>query len=72
MNYEIETLKIKPDDVIVIKFNLGEIPVDEIHHLFLSMSEYFPNNKVVGLPNGMSITTEDAESVIKYLQEVAE
>ena len=33
----------------------------------------FPNNKIVGIPNdGVSIKTEDAESVIKYLQEVAE
>lgn len=33
----------------------------------------FPNNKIIGIPNdGVIIKTEDAESVIKYLQEVAE
>ena len=68
MNCEIETLKVKPDDVIVIKYNIGETSIDEINHLFLSISEYFPNNKVVGLPNNMSIITEEVESVIKYLQ----
>lgn len=72
MNYEIETLEVKPDDVIVIKFNIKETPIDEINKFFQDIVAYFPNNKVVGIPNDAVIKTETAEKVIKYLQEAAE
>lgn len=72
MNCEIETLEVKPNDIIVIKYNIGETPVDELNEFFLSISKCFPNNKGVMLPNNMSIAAEDAKNIIKYLQEVAE
>ena len=71
MNCEIKTLEVKPDDVIVIKFNIKETPIDEINEFFQNIVAYFPNNKVVGIPNDAVIKTETAEKVIKYLQGVA-
>ena len=71
-SYEIETLKVEPDDVIVAKFNLEKIPVDEIANIMSLLNANFPNNKIVGIPDGgINIKTENAERVIKYLQEVA-
>lgn len=72
MNCEIETLKVKPNDVVVIKFNTKETPIDEIYKFYQDTTAYFPNNKVVGIPNDITIMTESAERVIKYLQEAAE
>lgn len=72
-NCEIETLKVEPDEVIVAKFNLKKISVDEIANIMSLLNANFPNNKIVGIPDdGMTIKTEDVERVIKYLQEVAE
>lgn len=72
MNCEIETLEVKPNDVIVAKFNFEKIPVDEATDFMSLLRTNFPNNKIVGIPNdGVTIKTEDAESVIKYLQGVA-
>ena len=73
MNCEIETLEVKPNDVIVAKFDIEKIPVDEVENFMSLLKANFPNNKIIGIPNdGVIIKTEDAESVIKYLQEVAE
>lgn len=72
MNCEIETLEVKPNDVIVVKFSIEKLSVDEINKLFQNIVALFPNNKVVGIANDAEITTKEAEAVIKYLQEVAE
>lgn len=73
MNCEIETLEVKPNDVIVAKFDFEKIPVDEAADFMSLLRTNFPNNKIVGIPNdGVIIKTDDVESVIKYLQEVAE
>ena len=73
MNCEIETLEVKPNDVIVAKFDFEKISVDEATHFMSLLKANFPNNKIVGIPNDeVIIKTADVESVIKYLQEVAE
>lgn len=73
MNCEIETLEVKPNDVIVAKFDFEKIPVDEVANFMSLLKANFPNNKIIGIPNdGVTIKTEDTEKVIKYLQEVAE
>lgn len=73
MNCEIETLEVKPNDVIVAKFNFEKIPVDEATNFMSLLKTNFPNNKIVGIPNdGVIIKTDDVERVIKYLQGVAE
>lgn len=71
MNYEIETLEVKPNDVIVAKFNIEKIPADEVANFMSLLKANFPNNKIIGIPNDkVIIKTADVESVIKYLQEV--
>lgn len=73
MNCEIETLEVKPNDVIVAKFDFEKIPVDEATNFMSLLKTNFPNNKIVGIPNdGVIIKTDDVENVIKYLQEVTE
>lgn len=73
MNCEIETLEVKPNDVIVAKFDFEKIPVDEATNFMSLLKTNFPNNKIVGIPNdGVIIKTDDVERVIKYLQGVAE
>lgn len=73
MNCKIETLEVKPNDVIVAKFDFEKIPVDEATHFMSLLKTNFPNNKIVGIPNdGVIVKAEDVENVIKYLQEVAE
>lgn len=73
MNCEIETLEVKPNDVIIIKIDIEKILVDEVVNFMSFLKANFPNNKIVCIPNdGVTIKTEDIESVIKYLQEVAE
>lgn len=73
MNCEIETLEVKPNDVIVFKFDIEKICIDEAANFISFLRTNFPNNKIVCIPNdGVIIKTEDAEKVIKYLQEVAE
>lgn len=73
MNCEIETLEVKPNDVIVAKFDFEKIPVDEATNFMSLLKTNFPNNKIVGIPNdGVIVKAEDVENVIKYLQEVAE
>lgn len=72
MNCEIETLEVKPNDVIVAKFDFEKIPVDEATDFMSLLRTNFPNNKIVGIPNdGVIVKAEDVENVIKYLQEVA-
>lgn len=71
MNCEIETLEVKPNDVIVAKFDIEKISVDEVANFMSLLNANFPNNKIVGIPNDeVIIKTADVESVIKYLQEV--
>lgn len=45
----------KNADYILMRYELGKIKVDELCHIHKMFQEQFPNSKVIGLPNEVTI-----------------
>ena len=56
--FDFQTLQLKPDDIIVVKFNTDEILLEEAHRIFNSLQQLFPNNEVIGMIKGVDIETK--------------
>lgn len=48
-------------EYILIEYNMNEIPTDVIKKVFDIVSKEFPNNKVIGIPDEVSIKSCDKE-----------
>lgn len=51
----IEKLEPRPTEVIVIGFNFGNICCEELQHMFNHIQSKFPNNKVIAIPDHISL-----------------
>ena len=80
MNDEIKlsTLSIKDDDIILMRFNLNDCDLNEINQYHKNICNQFPNNKVLSIPNFISMieffSIEDLEKtqemVNQYFEEI--
>lgn len=56
INYVVpQVFDYKNADYILIRYELGKIKVDELCHIHQIFQEQFPNSKVIGLPNEVTI-----------------
>lgn len=58
---------IKPDEIILIKFDTNKCDIDTISVYMSIYNEMFPKNTVVGLPDMMSLKAMDKEDILKFL-----
>lgn len=71
-NIQIENIHPGPEDVIVFKYSLNDYCFDEVMNIFNTINEAFSNNKVVGIPDNVTLQTctkEEIQDIILYLQE---
>lgn len=48
-DYQYTILELKPNDIVVLKFDIEKIPADEAHVIYKKVKEQFPNNQVIGI-----------------------
>lgn len=73
MGYKIYTFNPSQDDVIVWKYDSNSLKLDDAYKMHKKLQSEFPNNKVICIPNYISLETYDKkdfiESLKKYLEE---
>ena len=74
---DISTLNPKPAEIIVMRFDLEKLDLDEAYDIFLNLQKKFPEHKVLAIPNEVSLQTLDKEElqsildcVIKFMEEL--
>lgn len=72
---KIETLEPHPTEAIVVGFNFDNINVEDMHHLFKNVQDAFPNNKIVAIPDHISLQScskDVLENIISMIAEIIE
>ena len=68
MSYIIDTVEIKDDDVILVKFDFNEYTIEEAEGVFNTLKGIFKDNTVVGIPKGIELTVIQKETLISQLE----
>ncbi|MFW6173623.1 MAG: hypothetical protein ACOC5T_07755 [Elusimicrobiota bacterium] len=65
MNYDIEKLELKENDVIIVKLQRGNMPFDKMAKFMDSvknnLESHFPNNKIIVTTDEVDISTKEEE-----------
>lgn len=65
--YILETINIKPNDIILVKPQIENFDLDEIEKIHTDLKRLFPDNAVFTVPQGLEIQLKDWETVYNYL-----
>ena len=71
----VESFSFGKGDIVVIRFNRKEYPLERVHRVHSKLKEFFPNNEVVCFPDDLSLETmsvEQLSSIISKLSEIIE
>ena len=72
VKYEISKKELKPNDVIILTFDIEDsfIDLDDARDIYKSIKEQFPNNKVVGLIKDVELDFKDWEYTYNYVMSI--
>ena len=65
-----EKLKLKPDDIVVLKFKVGKADLDTVAKTVKTISEKLPKQKVFALDESMDLYTVDKETFKNTLKAI--
>ncbi len=65
-----EVLQCKPEDVIVLRYDMDKTSFDTASAIHSVMTDTFPNNKVITLPTTYSIATLTEEEVAEIIEQL--
>ena len=64
----VETIKEpNPDEIVLLKFSWGKVPIDEIKAAYDNLKNKFPNNEVIALDENMEFYIQDKQIVLETL-----
>ena len=70
LNFELDKLHYVPyEDVIILTYDLEKLNLDEVKCIFDYLKNFFPNNKVIGIPKNTALRAQDKESLLQWLKE---
>lgn len=74
---DISTLNPKPAEIIVMRFDLEKLDLDEAYNIFLNIRKNFPQHKVVAVPNEISLQFLDkkelqniVDHIVNFMEEL--
>ena len=67
----IEIMNPKPSETVVLYFNTKDFKVDMVNAMFEIVRERFPNNRIVALPDEMSLKDFGKETLLEHLNNIA-
>ena len=62
-------LKDKNTDAIVLTFDTTKYSLAACRSIYEKIEKEFPENKVVGIPKGITVEVQTIDSLINYLEE---
>ena len=68
----LKTVNPRPREAIVLEFNSDKLTMNEVAYIAKRVREYFPNNKVLALPNSVSIYSLGKDVLENYISMVSE
>ena len=68
----LKTVDPRPREAIVLEFNSDKLTTNEVAYIAKRVREYFPNNKVLALPNSVSIYSLGKDVLENYISMVSE
>lgn len=69
LDFQLQSFSYKPTDVIVLKYKINTIPIEDLRTLYLYIKDAFPDNKVIGFPSDAELAVAQKEDLIKWLSE---
>ena len=72
MGYKIYNFNPSQDDVIVWKYDSNSLNLDDAYKMHKKLQLEFPNNKVIFMPNYISLETCDKKDFIEWLKKYLE
>ena len=67
---KIKAIAIKPDEAIVLKYNMGTLSYDELYQILKNVKEIFHRNPLVALPDDIELMTmpvDELEHIKNYI-----
>lgn len=68
----LKTVNPRPREAIVLEFNSDKLTMNEVAYIAKRVREHFPNNKVLALPNSVSIYSLGKDVLENYISMVSE
>lgn len=64
--------KLKPNEGILISFKTQQHSVDEVSNVYKHVTDAYPDQPVVCIPDDYEIKIQDIDNIIKYLEDYKE
>ena len=68
----LKTVDPRPREAIVLEFNSDKITMNEVAYIAKRVREYFPNNKVIAIPNSVSLYSLGKDVLANYISMISE
>lgn len=68
----LKTINSRPREAIVLEFNSDKLTMNEVAYIAKKVREYFPSNKVLALPNSVSLYSLGKDVLENYISMVSE
>lgn len=69
---EVGKFTVNDNDNIIVKFDMNNIKPAELKVIVDNIKKEYPNNKIIAIPDFMTVSVFNKSNTIKYLQEVIE
>lgn len=66
---EVKNIQVKKDDVIIMTIDPNRWDPEECYKARETVSQYFPNNLVIGVADGISLDSMNRQALIDLLTE---
>ena len=72
MNKDFNLFKkeLKPNDIIVLKVDINKIPIDKFRDIYRTMLEEFPNNKMIGIVDGITFDVMEWQKLRDFVESI--
>lgn len=73
--YNVEHIKVKPDEIVVLRYNTSQLSPDDVYATFCELDRMkrsnneFPSN-LIALPDGLSLESMSRESIEKIISQL--
>lgn len=68
---DLSTLNPKSTEVIIMRFDMEKLDLDEAYNIFLNIRKNFPKHKVLAVPNEISLQSLDKKELQNILDHIA-
>lgn len=68
--YELNKLDIKPDNIIIMKYDIEKFDLLEIQDIFIQLKNAIYPIPIVAIPKGIELEVTEKEDLLNYLKSI--